>query len=94
MFGVVSRPALVAVAAIRIEVCATARTQWILAHPSGQPTDEIVLGRMRELTDPRTRTSLASSIRVIADASDVAGFTRTETSCAVSPACWATSCVR
>jgi hypothetical protein len=49
---------------------------WILDHAAGQPTDEIVLRRMRELADPRTRTRLATSIRVIADAPDVAGWSR------------------
>ena len=89
-FGVVSRPALVAVAvsatlcalvrstieSIRIELLRDRADAWIVAHAAGQPTDDIVLRRMRELTDPRTRASLATSIRVIADASDVAGWNR------------------
>lgn len=89
-FGVVSRPALVAVAvsaslcalvratieSIRIELLRDRADAWILAHAVGQPTDDIVLRRMRELTDPRTRASLATSIRVIADASDVAFWNR------------------
>lgn len=88
--GVVSRPALVAVAvsatlcalvratieSIRIELLRDRADAWILAHAAGQPTDDIVLRRMRELTDPRTRASLATSIRVIADAPDVALWNR------------------
>jgi hypothetical protein len=90
MLGVVSRPALVAVAAsaalcalvratiesARIELLRDRADAWILAHPAGQPTDDTVLRRMRELADPRTRTSLATSIRLIADASDLAGWHR------------------
>ena len=89
-FGIVSRPALVAVLvsaalcalvrasieSIRIELLRDRADAWILAHAAGQPTDEIVLRRMRELADPRTRTRLATSIRVIADAPDVAGWSR------------------
>lgn len=89
-FGVVSRPGLAAVAvsatlcalvramveSIRIELLRDHADAWIVAHAAGQPTDEIVLRRMRELTDPRTRGSLATSIRLVADASEVAGWTR------------------
>jgi hypothetical protein len=89
-FGVVSRPALVAVLmsaalcalirasieSIRIELLRDRADAWILAHAAGQPTDEIVLWRMRELADPRTRARLATSIRVIADTSDLAGWNR------------------
>lgn len=61
---------------IRIELLRDRADAWIVAHAAGQPTDEVVLRRMRELTDPRTRTSLATSIRLVADAFDVAGWNR------------------
>ena len=83
-FGLVSRPALVAVImsaalcvlvrasieSIRIELLRDRADAWILAHAAGQPTDDNVRRRMRELTDPRTRAGLATSIRMIADASE------------------------
>jgi hypothetical protein len=61
---------------IRIELRCDRADAWIVAHAVGQPTDDIVLRRMRELADPRTRASLATSIRLIADASEVAGWNR------------------
>lgn len=87
-FGVVSRPALVAVVvsatwcalvramveSIRIDVLRERADEWIVAHAVGQPTDHVVVRRMRELADPRTRAGLATSIRVIADTSEVAGW--------------------
>jgi hypothetical protein len=88
--GVISRPALAAVAgsavlcglvraaieSVRIELLRDRADGWILAHAVGQPADDVVRGRMRELTDPRTRRRLAASIRVVTDASDAAGWNR------------------
>jgi len=83
-FGVVSRPALAAVAvsaafcafvrvsieSIRIEALRDRADEWIVAHAVGSPTDEVVLRRMRELIDPHTRATVATAIRLVADASE------------------------
>lgn len=61
---------------VRIERLRDRADAWILAHAAGQPTDEIVLERLRELADPRTRASVAASIRLIADASAGGGWSR------------------
>ena len=88
--GVISPPALAAVTvsavvcglvraaieSVRIELLRDRADGWIVAHAMGQPTDDIVRERMRELTDPRTRRRLATSIRVVADASGAAGWNR------------------
>jgi hypothetical protein len=84
MLGVVPRPTLAAVAvsatlcalvratieSVRIELLRERADGWIVAHAVGQPTDDTVRRRTRELTDPRTRASLAASIRLVADESE------------------------
>jgi hypothetical protein len=88
MFGVVSTVALAAIAvsatlcalvralieSIRIELLRDRADGWIIDHAVGQPTEDVVLRRMRELTDARTRTGLATSIRLVADAPEIAGW--------------------
>jgi hypothetical protein len=59
---------------IRTELLRDRADGWIIDHAVGQPTDDVVLARMRELTDARTRASLATSIRLFADAPEVAGW--------------------
>lgn len=91
MLGLISQPALAAVAAsaaacalvraaiesIRVEALRDRADGWIVSHAGGQPSDEVVLARMCELTDPRTRVTLAASYRVIAEWSDQTGWNRT-----------------
>jgi hypothetical protein len=86
--GVISTAALAAIAVsaalcalvralvecIRIELLRDRADGWIIDHAVGQATDDVVLARMRELTDARTRASLASSIRLFADAPEIAGW--------------------
>jgi hypothetical protein len=86
--GVISTAALAAIAAsaalcalvraliesARIELRRDRADGWIIAHAVGQPTDDVVLARMRELTDARTRTGLATSILLFADAPEMAGW--------------------
>jgi hypothetical protein len=86
--GVISTAALAAIAAsaalcalvraliesARIELLRDRADGWIIAHAVGQPTNDVVLARMRELTDARTRTALATSIRLFADAPETAGW--------------------
>jgi hypothetical protein len=88
MLGVISTPAVVAVAAsatlcalaratiesIRIEVLRDRADGWIVAHVGRQPSDEVVLGRTRELVDPRTRATLAVSFRRLAAGSEAVGW--------------------
>jgi len=86
ILGVISVPALAAVAvaatlcalvraaieALRIEALRDRADGWIVAHAVGQPTDDVVSRRMRELTDPLARARLATSIRCIAEDSEAA----------------------
>jgi hypothetical protein len=80
-FGVISRPAVAAVAAsalicvlvratiesIRIETVRENADRWIATHTGRPPSDEVLLGRIRELTDARTRATLANSLRRVVD---------------------------
>lgn len=88
VLGVVSTAALVAVAVsaalcalvrvtvecVRVEALRDRADAWIVAHAVGQPTDDLVVRRMRELTDPRTRTALAAAVRSIAEDSRTGGW--------------------
>jgi hypothetical protein len=88
VLGVVSTAALVAVAAsavlcalvratvecVRVEALRDSADAWIVAHAVGQPTDDVVVRRMRELTDPRTRAALAAAVRSIAEDSRAGGW--------------------
>jgi hypothetical protein len=88
MAGAVSTAALVAVAAsaalcavvraavecVRVEVLRDRADAWIVAHAVGQPTDDVVVRRMRELTHPRTRAALAAAVRAIAEDSRGGGW--------------------
>ncbi len=80
-FGAISRPVVAAVAAsalvcallratieaIRIETLREHADRWIATHTGRPPNDETVLGRIRELTDTRTRATLADSFRRLVD---------------------------
>jgi hypothetical protein len=88
MLGAISGPALAAVVvsatlcalvraaieSVRIELLRDRADAWIVAHAVGQPTDDVVVRRMRELIDPHTRATLATSIRLVADASELTGW--------------------
>jgi hypothetical protein len=80
-FGVISRPAVAAVAAsalvcalvratiesIRIETLRESADRWIVTRTGRPPSDEVLLGRIRELTDARARATLADSFRRVVD---------------------------
>lgn len=86
--GVISTAALAAVAAsaalcalvraavecVRVEALRDRADAWIIAHAVGRPSDDLVRRRMRELTHPRTRAALATSIRRIAEDSRAGGW--------------------
>jgi hypothetical protein len=78
--GALSTDALAAVA-IAAAVCLAARSaaellrvqhrravadRWIVSHAGTRPADEVIDARIHELVAPRTRTSLASTMRRIA----------------------------
>jgi hypothetical protein len=78
--GALSTDALVAVA-IAAGVCLAARSaaellriqrrrhdadRWIVSHVGNRPDDEVIEARIDELVAPRTRTTLASTLRRIA----------------------------
>jgi hypothetical protein len=80
-FGVISRPAVAAVAAsalvcglvratlesIRIETLREHADRWLATRTGRPPSDDVLLGRIRELTDPRSRATLANSVRRLVD---------------------------